>query len=136
MVDWDRVLINVVAGLSILAAIYLLLIGYRYLLNIISTGKVKANNTQFAELYTLINNQTAKGQIQFYFILKTAANVKFSIVDKDENELNVLIDEEREPGDYPVEFDTETLPDGIYFYQLKTEIQKITKVFKVKNSAI
>lgn len=136
MIDWDRVLINVVAGLSILAAIYLLLIGYRYLLNIISTGKVKANNTQFAELYTLINNQTAKGQIQFYFILKTAANVKFSIVDKDENELNVLIDEEREPGDYPVEFDTETLPDGIYFYQLKTEIQKITKVFKVKNSAI
>ncbi|MDA8714561.1 hypothetical protein N9M27_01660 [Flavobacteriales bacterium] len=136
MVDWDRVLINVVAGLSILAAIYLLLIGYRYLLNIISTGKVKANNTQFAELYTLINNQTAKGQIQFYFILKTAANVKFSIVDKDENELNVLIDEEREPGDYPVEFDTKTLPDGIYFYQLKTEIQKITKVFKVKNSAI
>ena len=136
MVDWDRVLINVVAGLSILAAIYLLLIGYRYLLNIISTGKVKANNTQFAELYTLINNQTAKGQIQFYFIFKTAANVKFSIVDKDENELNVLIDEEREPGDYPVEFDTKTLPDGIYFYQLKTEIQKITKVFKVKNSAI
>ncbi|MBT5404257.1 MAG: hypothetical protein HOL28_12485 [Crocinitomicaceae bacterium] len=136
MIDWDRVLINVVAGLSILAAIYLLLIGYRYLLNIISTGKIKGKNTQFAELYTLLNNQTAKGQIQFYFILKAATNVKFSIVDKDENELNVLIDEEREAGDYPVEFDTKTLPDGIYFYQLKTELQEITKVFKVKNSAI
>ena len=134
MIDWDRVLLNIVAGLSIVAALYLLLIGYRYLLNIISTGKIKGRNTQFSELYTLLNNRSAKGQVQFYFILKVTSNVKFSIVDKDDKELRTLVDEERQPGNYPVEFDTNSLPDGIYFYQLKTEIQKITKVFKVNNS--
>lgn len=133
MIDWDRILVNVIAGLSVLTALYLLLIGYRYLLRVYSTGKVKGTKTQFAELHTLVNNRSASGEIQFLFILKETAKVKFAIVDGNDKELRILLDEEKNPGNYPVYFDTTTIPNGIYFYQLKTDLQKISKVFKIDN---
>ena len=133
MIDWDRILINVIAGLSIITALYLLLIGYRYILNVIGTGKIRPSKVKYAELYTLLNNRSAQGEIQFLFILRSSTKVKFAIVDKDDSEVKLLVDEQRGPGNYPVSFDTTTVPDGVYFYQLKTDLQKITKVFKINN---
>ncbi len=133
MVDWDRILINVIAGLSIITALYLLLIGYRYILNIIGTGKIRPSKVKYAELYTLLNNRSAQGEIQFLFILRSSTKVRFAIVDKDDSEVKLLVDEQRGPGNYPVSFDTTTVPNGVYFYQLKTDLQKITKVFKINN---
>jgi len=136
MIDWDRILINVLAGLSILTALYLLLIGYRYLLKVLSTGKFSHTNSKFAELHTLVNNRAAHGEIEFLFMLTEACNVKFSIVDKDENDIEVLVEEEKIPGNYPISFNTTSIPDGIYFYQLKTDLQKISKVFKIDNAKV
>jgi hypothetical protein len=133
VIDWDRILINVIAGLSIITAFYLLLIGYRYILNVIGTGKIRPSKVKYAELYTLLNNRSAQGEIQFLFILRSSTKVRFAIVDKDDSEVKLLIDEQREPGNYPVSFDTTTVPNGVYFYQLKTDLQKITKVFKINN---
>ncbi len=124
---------NVLAGLSVITAVYLLLIAYRYLLKYLGTGKVKGTKTQFAQLHTLVNNRSASGEVQFLFMLKEPTNVKFTIVDKDENEVKVLLEEHREPGDYPVYFDTTAIPNGIYFYRLQTDLQKISKVFKIIN---
>ena len=133
MIDWDRILINIVAGLSILSALYLLLIAYRYLLNVIGTGKIKNSDKKYAELYTLLNNRSANGEIQFMYILKGKSKVRFAIVDKNDEEIVVLVKDEKGPGNHPVSFDTNTVPNGVYFYQLKTDMQKITKVFKVNN---
>ena len=41
------------------------------------------------------------------------------------NEIATLVNEEKEPGTYEVEFDASKLPSGIYFYQLKTGDPKI-----------
>jgi hypothetical protein len=133
VIDWDRILINVIAGLSIISALYLLLIGYRYLLNVIGTGKIRPNKVKYAELYTLLNNRSSQGEVQFLFILRSPTKVRFAIVDKDDNEIKVLVNEQRGPGNYPVSFNTTTVPNGVYFYQLKTDLQKITKVFKINN---
>ncbi len=133
MIDWDRILINVIAGLSIITALYLLLIGYRYILNVIGTGKIRPSKVKYAELYTLLNNRSAQGEIQFLFILRSSTKVRFAIVDKDDSEVKLLVDEQRGPGNYPVSFDTTTVPDGVYFYQLKTDLQKVTQVFKINN---
>jgi len=135
MIDWDRILMNVIAGLSIVSALYLLLIGYRYLLKVLSTGSMAEGQGNYAKLHTLINNRAAHGEIQFLFMLSESTNVKFAIVDKNEKDIQVLVQEEKEPGNYPVKFNTNSVPNGIYFYQLKTDLQKISKVFKVDNTA-
>lgn len=129
----SRVLANVFAAVVVITALYLLRIGYRYFLNYLGTGKIKESTVQYAELHTLLNNEAAKGILQFYFILKEPSKVKFVIVDKNDQELKVLIDENREPGNYPVEFNSSEIPNGIYFYQLHTDLQKISKVIKIQN---
>lgn len=130
----SRILSNVFAAIVVITALYLLRIGYRYLLNFLGTGKVKQLKTQYAELHTLVNNRSANGQLKFYFILKERTSVRFVIADQEDKVLKVLIDEDKTPGDYPVEFDSSELPDGVYFYQLITNKQKISKVFRIVNS--
>jgi hypothetical protein len=43
------------------------------------------------------------------------------------NEIATLVNEEKQPGTYEVEFDESELPSGIYFYQLKAGIYIETK---------
>jgi hypothetical protein len=42
-------------------------------------------------------------------------------------EVATLVNEKREAGRYEVEFNTSTLPSGVYFYRLQTETFTETK---------
>ena len=48
------------------------------------------------------------------------SNVSLKVYDILGNEIVTLINEEKQPGTYEVDFDGTNLPSGIYFYQLKT----------------
>ena len=42
-------------------------------------------------------------------------------------EISTLVNEEKEIGVYETEFNASSLPSGVYFYQLVTENQSISK---------
>jgi hypothetical protein len=43
------------------------------------------------------------------------------------NEISSLVNEEKKPGEYEIEFSTVALPSGIYFYKLSTGGFSITR---------
>jgi hypothetical protein len=51
--------------------------------------------------------------------LSAFGNVKLTIYDVLGNEISTLINEEKPPGEYEVEFDGSKLSSGVYFYKLK-----------------
>jgi hypothetical protein len=53
------------------------------------------------------------------FAIQNKSNVKITIVNAIGEEVAVVLNEEREPGFYQVEFNATNLPSGVYFYQLK-----------------
>lgn len=128
-----KIMVNVIAALALLTAIYLLIIGYRFLLNYIGTGKLKPTNVKYAELHTIVNNKSASGEVNFYFTLPETTKIRFVIADANDNVVQELINEEKKEGGHTVSLDSTLLPNEIYFYQLHTDLQKISKVFKIEN---
>ena len=53
------------------------------------------------------------------FGIKEKSNVKITVLNSIGEEVAVVLNEEREPGFYQVEFNASSLPSGVYFYQLK-----------------
>lgn len=60
------------------------------------------------------------GNTMIPFTLKESSHVVLSIYDHLGREVAVLADEEFVSGEYELSFDASGLPDGIYFYQLRT----------------
>jgi hypothetical protein len=53
------------------------------------------------------------------FGIQNKSNVKITILNAIGEEVVVVLNEERDPGFYQVEFNAANLPSGVYFYQLK-----------------
>jgi hypothetical protein len=60
-----------------------------------------------------------KTTIKFCVAYKT--KVKVTIFDNEGEELEKLVDEEKQPGTYEVTWYAADLPGGVYFYQLKSD---------------
>ena len=59
--------------------------------------------------------------------------VKFRIVNRDDDVIKELKNGELEAGVYPILFDTNSIVDGEYYYQIITDFQKTSKKFFVIN---
>ncbi len=63
------------------------------------------------------------------YTLKESAYVKLTVYDRLGREVKVLVDENKNPGTYTIEFNASDLPSGIYFYRIKandrTEVKKM-----------
>ena len=127
-----RITANVIWAISFLVAAYLLYVAYKKVLNLISTGKVKKVTVKYAELFD-VNPPYAKGEIQFGFKLPEKMEVKFRIVNRDDDLIKELKNGELEQGVYPILFDTNSISDGEYYYQIITDVQKTSKKFFVVN---
>ena len=127
-----RIAVNVIWAISFLVAAYLLYVTYKKVLNLIATGKVKKVTVKYAELFD-VNPPYAKGEIQFGFKLPEKMEVKFRIVNRDDDLIKELKNGELEEGVYPILFDTNSIVDGEYYYQIITDFQKTTKKFFVVN---
>lgn len=128
-----RIIANVIWGISFLVAAYLLYIAYKKIMNLIATGKVKKVTVKYAELFD-VNPPYAKGEIQFGFKLPEKMNIDFKIVNREDEVIKELKKGELEAGVYPVIFDTQSLEDGEYFYQIITDVQKTSKKFYIVNN--
>jgi hypothetical protein len=127
-----RITMNVIWAISFLVAAYLLYVAYKKVLNLIATGKVKNVSVKYAELFD-VNPPYAKGEIQFGFKLPEKMEVKFRIVNRDDDLIKELKKGELEEGVYPILFDTNSIADGEYYYQIITDFQKTSKKFFVVN---
>jgi hypothetical protein len=59
--------------------------------------------------------------------------VKITILNAIGEEVAVVLNEEREPGFYQVEFSADNLPSGVYFYQLKAgEFTSVKKMILLR----
>ena len=127
-----RITVNVIWAISFLVAAYLLYVTYKKVLNLIATGKVKKVTVKYAELFD-VNPPYAKGEIQFGFKLPEKMEVRFRIVNRDDELIEDLKNGELEEGVYPILFDTNSIADGEYYYQIITDVQKTSKKFFVVN---
>ena len=127
-----RITANVIWAISFLVAAYLLYVAYKKVLNLIATGKVKRVTVKYAELFD-VNPPYAKGEIQFGFKLPEKMEVRFRIVNRDDELIKDLKNGELEEGVYPILFDTNSIADGEYYYQIITDVQKTSKKFFVVN---
>lgn len=127
-----RITMNVIWAISFLVAAYLLYVAYKKVLNLIATGKVKKVTVKYAELFD-VNPPYAKGEIQFGFKLPEKMEIKFRIVNRDDDLIKDLKSGELEAGVYPVIFNTNSIADGEYYYQIITNVQKTSKKFFIVN---
>ncbi len=127
-----RIFVNILGGLSIVVAIYLLLISYRKLLIYFGRGKLKKITVKYAEVFEL-NPPYAKGTVQFGFELFEEANVEFNIIDNHDNLVKNLFAGTLNKGIHPFVFDTTEFKNGYYYYQYKSDIQNIIKKFAIDN---
>ncbi|MFC2132104.1 T9SS type A sorting domain-containing protein [Bacteroidota bacterium] len=59
--------------------------------------------------------------------LKYPSHVIIKVFDVLGNTIAVLVDENKEPGGYNIDFDATSLPPGAYFYQLQTQSETLTR---------
>lgn len=127
-----RIIANVIWAVSFVVALYLLYISYKMLMRRFSRGKVKKVTVKYATLYDL-HPPYAKGEVQFGFELPEEMEITFHIVNRKDEIQAELKKGKLEKGIYPVLFNTNNLPDGEYYYQLISEVQKNSKKFFIVN---
>lgn len=129
---WGRILANVIVGLSIVVALYLLYIAYRKLVAAYGRGKKKKVTVKYADVFEL-KPPFAKGTVQFGFELEEPADVEFNILDKNDNLIIQLHKGKLDAGIHPLLFDSTPYPNNIYYYQYVSDIQKVSKKFIIDN---
>jgi hypothetical protein len=122
----EKIVDVMVVTLGILGAFVL----YKLMLRRMSRGGV--DQTVYCTLYSLDKNP-AKGEVEFYFIAPTDMNVAFRIW-KQEEQIVEVRNELFTKGGHIVRFDTNSIPDGEYFFGIQTTEQKTIKRFRIQNS--
>lgn len=127
VIDIARVFVNI-GWASLVIVVFIVL--YKLLIKRLSKNSIPQQS--FIEL-TPLKDDKIKGKVQFFFKTKELKPVKFRIYSKTGDFEKVLADKEYSKGGHIINFDTNSLADGFYFYELKTDNQKITKLMEVKN---
>lgn len=110
--------------------ILFIIIMYRLLIKRLSKGRHRQE--LFCILYPLDINPSS-GEIPFYFTTERPKHIEFSI-ENQEGKLVELANGPFDTGGHIIRFDSTTLPNGLYFYCLKTGNQETKKKFRITNS--
>lgn len=86
----------------------------------------------YCVLYGL-ENQPSVGEIEIYFTSEKKKNVKISLLKEDLSHFTDISEFECTPGGNIVRFNTLSVENGNYFYQLKTDNQETIKKFIIQN---
>ncbi len=103
---------------------------YQRFLNKINVDE--PNQENYCELIYL-ENDLAKGIVEFYFINLEKKTIRFEVLNKQFETMVLLAEEEFEPGQHIFRFDSTAVPNGNYFYQLKTANQQTMRKMIVSN---
>ena len=117
-------------ALCVSLAVLLLTIAYRKLLT--HLGKGSPSSEDFCVLYGL-ETHPAKGEIEFYFTTNSKRDITLELLNDDLSNHSIIQSKNAAVGGHIIRFNTETIQNGTYFYQLRTENQKTMKRFTVEN---
>jgi len=120
------VLIVLMTSLTLLVLIIL----YKKL--IAHLNKAAIPEEDYCTLYPL-ENHPSKGEIEFYFTTIKARKITLEILNDDLSPNSIIVEKDITVGGNIIRFDTNKLPNGTYFYQLRTENQKAMKRFSIVN---
>ena len=120
----------IIGFLLVSICILVVVIAYRKLIGRFSRGHVK--HKDFGVLHGL-ENITVSGVVEFYFTTEAPKDFVFSILDKELNEMLVLHEQNYPSGGHIIRFDTQVLANGIYFYCLRSDVQKTFKKMVVQH---
>jgi hypothetical protein len=109
--------------------VLLVIIGYRLLLNRLSRNRVRQE--EYCVLYSL-EHQPSSGEVEFYFIAPHEQEVEFVIL-KGKECIKTIGTGSYSKGGHIIRFDTNEIPNGDYFYGIKTNMQETLKRMRVKN---
>ena len=109
--------------------ILFIIILYRLLIKRLSRGRYVQEH--FCVLYPLDINPSS-GEIPFYFTTELVKTIRLTI-ENDTETIKELANQEFGIGGHIIRFDSTTLPNGLYFYCLKTDIQETKKKFRITN---
>ncbi len=127
VINLSRVIANIAWAILI---IIILIVLYRLLLKRLKRTRPSQEN--FLTLHAIEQNP-ASGTIQIFFEQELPKNVKISIYDVNETNTDVLEEKQFESGGNVFSIDTTKYENGEYFLELKTEFQKSSKLFEIKN---
>jgi hypothetical protein len=127
VIDLPRLILNI-TWVSLFFVIFI--IAYRLLLRRMKKDQI--DNSQYITLYP-VEKSPASGNIQFYFTSDHPIELTFRLYDKENTQEILLFKGEANKGNTIIDFDTTTLPNGFYYYEIKTENQKTFKLLEVKN---
>ena len=127
VIDIARVIVNIGWG-SLVVVILILL--YSLLLRRMKRGQITLD--EYVELYPL-DKEFATETVQFFFKNKAAKDILFTVYAKDESFHEVIANKNFKPGGHILKFDTTKVPNGKYYFEVKTENQKTSKLMEVKN---
>jgi hypothetical protein len=127
VIDLPRLILNIT---WVALFFVLFIIAYRLLLRRMKKDQI--DNSQYITLYA-VEKSPASGNIQFYFTSEHIIDVVFRLYDKANTQEIILYQGPSKKGNTIIDFDTTTLPNGFYYYEIKTENQKTFKLLEVKN---
>lgn len=107
-----------------------LIILYRLLIRRMKKGRISTEG--FLVLHSL-EEDPASGEVKFYMELSNDMIVKLTVYDEANTMQRVIKDELLTKGGNIISFDTTQLENGIYYYEAKTDVQKTSKKFEIKN---
>jgi hypothetical protein len=124
-------IMQVVLGvLGVSLGLLLLVISYKKFLAYLGKREIAPDD------YCVLNEletHPAKGEVEFYFTSKRDRNVIINLLNDDLSFHSKIFEELISEGGKSVRFDTKTVPNETYFYQLETDNQKTMKRFTIEN---
>ncbi len=123
----SKILIGI---LCVSLALILMYIAYKKLLAYLGKGTPSPND--YCVLYSL-EIEPAKGELEFYFTSAVPRIVAIEILNGDLSLNTLIVEKEYSDGGHIVRFDSKSLPNGNYFYCLRSDNQKTMKKMLVQN---
>tara|TARA_B100000508_G_scaffold118450_1_gene98647 strand:+ start:162735 stop:163100 length:366 start_codon:yes stop_codon:yes gene_type:complete len=117
-----------VAWMFLIILVFIIL--YRLLLKRLKRKRPTTEN--YLTLHPVEPNP-ANGELQFFFEQNTPKNVRISIYDINGNNEVEIANAEFKKGGNIFTVDTTKFENGEYFIELKTDFQKTSKRFEIKN---
>ncbi|MEJ6776086.1 MAG: hypothetical protein QNK85_02025 [Crocinitomicaceae bacterium] len=125
--SWYDVLIGILYASTTLL---ITSIAYRRLLSYFGRSAVK--HEDYCQLDSL-EVSPASGELSFYFTSKVERYYQLLVLDTEMNEFIEIVAQDCKIGGNIIRFDSSKLPNGDYFYCLKTDNQKVSKKMTILN---
>ena len=123
---------KVVIGILLTSiTLLILIIAYKKLLA--RLGKGNPIKEDYCVLYNL-EESPSQNEVAIYFTCNSERSILLELLSNELTTIQIIAEKIVQEGGYIIRFDTKSIPNGTYFYCLKTDNQKTMKKMIVANN--